>query len=235
MKNHLETAPVIEAFSQSADCPLCRLRAMLEQESVKRCLGGAVMEPSIRIITNATGFCRSHHVMLMAEKDYHGYALMMQTRLKQVHEGSKSYLNGISSSAWKRRAKAREWSRIIKKAVSSCVICERINDTMNRYMELIIQLFNQDAGFRQLLHQAPALCMIDLPLLLDQAEKHLSGKMQSEFYQVLSEQVEKAFYTAQTDLDALCESFHYGSEQKNNPNIHGALERAVNLLRGKTF
>ena len=47
MKNHLETAPVIEAFSQSADCPLCRLRAMLEQESIKRCLGGAVMEPSI--------------------------------------------------------------------------------------------------------------------------------------------------------------------------------------------
>ena len=56
-----------------------------------------------------------------------------------------------------------------------------------------------------------------------------------DFLKTVSRQLTDTFGIAQADLDALCSSFHYGSEHKSNPRIHEALERAVNLLRGKTF
>ena len=59
--------------------------------------------------------------------------------------------------------------------------------------------------------------------------------MQRTFLDAVSRKTLAVFKTAQEDLDALCSSFHVGSEHKNNPRCKGALERAVNLLRGHTF
>ena len=47
MKDHLETAPVIDAVRSKDGCPICRLRGMIETQTVERYLGGAVMEPFI--------------------------------------------------------------------------------------------------------------------------------------------------------------------------------------------
>ena len=56
MKDHLETAPVIDAVRNQGVCPFCQLREMVEKQTVERYLGGSVMEPDIRIRTNAVGF-----------------------------------------------------------------------------------------------------------------------------------------------------------------------------------
>ena len=44
MKDHLETAPVIDALHHG-DCPFCQLRDMSERQTIERYLGGAVTEP----------------------------------------------------------------------------------------------------------------------------------------------------------------------------------------------
>ncbi len=235
MKDHLETAPVIDAVRNQGVCPFCQLREMVEKQTVERYLGGSVMEPDIRIRTNAVGFCRNHHQLLMAQKDYHGYALMMQTRLRTVAEQLTPAVKGIAGISLFGQKNASALMRQLAESTGRCLICENMADTMSRYMDIFMKLYRESAPFRADYERGSGVCLYDLPLLIQKAQTHLMPAQRKDFMATLSRQMTATLGTAQEDLDALCSSFHYGSEHKNNPRIHEALERAVNLLRGKTF
>ncbi len=235
MKDHLETAPVIDAVRNHAVCPFCQLRDMIEQQTVERYLGGAVMEPDIRIRTNAVGFCRTHHQLLMAQKDYHGYALMMQTRLKTVSSQLAPAVKGLAGISLFGNKNVSSLLRQLDESTGRCLICENMADTVGRYMDIFMKLYREDSSFRSDFGNGSTVCLRDLPLLLQKSQLQLSPSLRKDFLETVSRQLSGAFDTAQEDLDALCSSFHFGSEHKNNPRIHQALERAVNLLRGKTF
>ena len=234
MKDHLETAPVIDAVRENA-CPFCQLRDMIEQQTVERYLGGSVMEPDMRIRTNAVGFCRTHHKQLMSLKDYHGYALMMQTRLKTVAAELSPAVKGLSGSSLFEKKNAAALQKQAIAATQRCLVCENMADTVSRYMDIFMKLYREDEGFRTDFGKGPGVCLYDLPAFLQKAQTHLLPSQRKALFDTLSRQLADTLKTAQEDLDALCSSFHYGSEHKNNPRIHEALERAVNLLRGKTF
>ena len=235
MKDHLETAPVIDAVRSHDLCPFCQLREMIEQQTVERYLGGSVMEPDIRIRTNATGFCRMHHRQLMAQKDYHGYALMMQTRLKTVAGQLAPAVKGLANTSLFGKKNADALQKQLIELDSRCLICENMADTVGRYMDIFMKLYREDEHFRSDFAAGPGVCLYDLPLLLQKAQTAMLPAQRKQLLETVSRQVTSTLGTAQEDLDALCSSFHYGSEHKNNPRIHAALERAVNLLRGKTF
>ena len=57
MKYTLDTLPVLDAYRENCECPLCRLRISCEDQYVDSMLGAAYMEPECRIKTNETGFC----------------------------------------------------------------------------------------------------------------------------------------------------------------------------------
>ena len=235
MPTHIETAPVLEAVRQPDECPFCQLRRMIEQQTVERYLGGSVMEPDIRIKTNAVGFCREHHRQLMAQKDYHGYALMMQTRLKTVGEQLAPSIQALSGGGLFEKKNLAAAQRRFAEASGRCLICENLNDSIARYMETFMKLYREEGAFRADYERGVGVCLYDLPLLLDKAQSHLPPQARKTLLAAVAKQLDSAFGTTQADLDALCSSFHYGSEHKNNPRIHQALERAVNFLRGKTF
>ena len=234
MKDHLETAPVIDAVRSKDGCPICRLRGMIETQTVERYLGGAVMEPDIRLRTNAVGFCRTHHRQLMAQKDYHGYALMMQTRLREVGKQLAPAAAGLPGTTLLEQKRVAALRRQLREAVGGCLVCQNMRETVSRYLDIFMKLYREDGSFRADFDQGPGLCLEDLDLLLGAAGSLPSG-LRRELLNAVSTQLKAGFATAQADLDALCSSFHYGSEEKNNPRIHQALERAVDLLRGKTF
>ena len=235
MKDHLETAPVIDAVRNRSLCPFCQLRDMVEKQTVERYLGGSVMEPDTRIRTNAAGFCRTHHQQLMALKDYHGYALMMQTRLRTVAEQLAPAVKGLSGGSLFGSKNTSALQRKLEETTGRCLVCENMADTVSRYMDIFMKLLREDERFRADFSNGPGVCLYDLPLLLQKAQTHLSPQLRKSFLDTVSRQLSGTLHTAQEDLDALCSSFHFGSEHKNNPRIHEALERAVNLLRGKTF
>ena len=235
MKDHLETAPVWDAVRQTQQCPFCALRSMIEKQSVERFLGGAVMEPDIRIRTNAAGFCPAHHRMLMEQKDYHGYALMMDTRLKEAVGQAAPVLSALAKGSLFGGRNTDKAARKLLEITSRCLVCESMRDHVKAYRETFFRLYRQDGAFRAAFAAGHGVCLSDLPDLVSDAGKHLSGEVQRGFLEAVSKTALQSFETAQEDLDALCSSFHVGSEHKNNPRCRGALERAVNLLRGSTF
>lgn len=235
MKDHLETAPVWDAVRQKGQCPFCALRSMIEKQSVERFLGGAVMEPDIRIRTNAAGFCPAHHRMLMAEKDYHGYALMMDTRLREAAAQAAPVLSSLGKGGLFGGRNTEKAAQKLRAVTSRCLVCESMQDHVRAYRETFFRLYQEDSDFRAAFAAGHGVCLSDLPDLVSEAGRRLSGERQRAFLEALSAAALRTMDTAREDLSALCSSFHVGSEHKNNPRCRGALERAVNLLRGSTF
>ena len=235
MKEHIETAPVIEAVQQHETCPICQLRNMIEQQTVERYLGGAVMEPDIRIRTNEVGFCRTHHQLLMAQKDFHGYALMMQTRLRYAIQKVSPAIRGLSKGHGWRNKQLASARHEIGSCIGHCLICDGTAKTIERYATVFFKLYREDSTFRSEFAKSAGFCLPDMEMMLEKAAGALSGAALQSFLETVSTQADQVFGTTQADIDALCSSFHFGSEEKNNPRIHQALERSVNLLRGKTF
>ena len=84
MRYHIDTIPVWDAVKLEGECPLCALRRKNELLDVERFLGASVMEPDTRIQVNDRGFCAHHQVLLYAQKNRLGHALMMHTHLKET-------------------------------------------------------------------------------------------------------------------------------------------------------
>ena len=66
MKQTICTIPVTDVFIEKDGCPFCRLEKKLEESYARYITGDAKMEPTVRIETNKTGFCK-HHLQLMFE------------------------------------------------------------------------------------------------------------------------------------------------------------------------
>ena len=235
MRDHLETAPVWDAVRQTKQCPFCALKEMIERQSVERYLGGSVMEPEIRLKTNAAGFCSAHHQMLMAQKDYHGYALMMDTRLREALKDAQPVLNALEKGGLFGGRNPEKAAQKLRSITARCLICESVRDHVKAYTDTFFRLYQKESEFRTAFENGHGVCLDDLPDVLQEAGRRLSGDTQQTFLKACARTSLASLYAAQEDLDALCSSFHVGSEHKNNPRCQGALERAVNLLRGSTF
>ena len=98
---HLDTIPILDAYKQETECPLCAMEAACERQFLDVALGGAMMEPDTRVATNEKGFCAEHFRKLYAMENKLSLALMTHTHLKDV----------IASAHKAAESCARRWTR----------------------------------------------------------------------------------------------------------------------------
>ena len=94
MKYTLDTLPVLDAYRENCECPLCRLRISCEDQYVDSMLGAAYMEPECRIKTNETGFCTRHFELMYQRRNRLGLALMTHTHMQEVAKDLKRIHDG---------------------------------------------------------------------------------------------------------------------------------------------
>lgn len=98
MKYTLDTLPVLDAYRENSECPLCRLRIACEDQYVDSMLGAAYMEPDCRVKTNEVGFCPRHFQLMFERRNRLGLALMTHTHLQQVERDLKTILESGGGS-----------------------------------------------------------------------------------------------------------------------------------------
>jgi hypothetical protein len=86
LRQHLDTAPVLEKLRAGGECPLCALKRENEASYVDYFLGGSVMEVSARQEVNQKGFCARHLRLLFNANNRLGLALMESSHLKEILE-----------------------------------------------------------------------------------------------------------------------------------------------------
>ena len=84
MREDICSIPISEIFEPKDGCPICRLRDVLEERTIKYITGAAMMEPDVRIETNKQGFCRLHYGQMLNCRKKLNVALMNAPRERKA-------------------------------------------------------------------------------------------------------------------------------------------------------
>lgn len=217
MKEQIYTIPINEAMEAETECPLCMLFRKCEEEEVDYVLGAAMMEPDFRIESNKKGYCRRHFEMMFKKTNKLSLALVMETHLaeneNQFAEFGKAVealKDGKQGLFKKNNSKqtASELAQMLKEREGSCVICDKINYTMGRYISVFADMWRTEPEFRKKAEESKGFCLPHTRMLLEVADK-LPEKDRTEFVVFLYEKQKSELERIRGDVHKFILKFDY--------------------------
>ncbi|MBE5808067.1 MAG: ABC transporter substrate-binding protein [Clostridiales bacterium] len=244
-KEHIDTMPVWDAYRMDVECPLCELKKKAETSNVDYFLGESVMEPDQRIEVNNKGFCPRHFKQLYDAGNRLGLGLMADTHTKEVLRKLKdceAALTNGSSGESKRRfgflPKKMDVSQVaetLKAMTESCVVCERMEKSMERYIYTVLYMYKHEKDFPELFRASKGVCLTHYYELVVGAGKELSGDDQASFLGDLARLESENFDRIEKEVNWFTQKFDYKNEDKPWGNSRDAVKRSVNKLREKVI
>ena len=238
MKYTLDTIPVLDAYKTGCECPLCQLRIACEDSYVDSMLGAAYMEPDCRVRTNEVGFCTRHFQLMYDRRNRLGLALMTHTHMQEVISSVEAILKadtpargGLLASLRGSRDEGGTPQKI-RARMSGCVICEQMEGAVNRYAYTIAQLYGTNSEFKAMFDASKGFCLPHLALVLEMAEKTLSGEALRAFKAAVSAVELPNLKRIEGELEWFTLKFDYRNTDKPWGNSRDAVERAINKLMG---
>ncbi len=247
MRYHIDTIPVWDSMKLDGECLLCALRRRVELGEAERYLGASVMEPDTRIQVNEKGFCRDHHAMLYTMSNRLGHALMLEShtartrerlkkQLSEVRKSAKAYSDSSLLDRMKKTQGARQSLETsiskVSSMVSTCIMCDSINENMERYLRTFFHLYQTDADFRKHLAESKGVCLDHLTQLIRLAPDALPAREVSPFITLLCDLTEKSMTRIQEDISWFIKKFDYRYQSQPWKTSQDAVPRTINKLRG---
>lgn len=193
MKEHNYTIPLTEAIEEGGGCFLCKIEKELSDRALEYYMGAAVMEPSVRIETNARGFCRTHGEAMLAMPKKLPLILALQTRLDTLE---KEFVKA------KKPGKHRE---------KTCAVCERVSRQMDKCIENCLWLLQKEPDFLEKYLQSEGVCLSHFYALAAKM-----GKGDAALYKVLHTHMAEKLARLRGDMDTFARSFDYQSAPVKN-------------------
>ena len=222
MKYQLETFPVLEALEQKEKCPFCVLKQNCEQKELERCLGGSVMEPDCRIVINEKGFCYNHHKGLYALQNRLGHALL-------VHSNSITIIDKLKKIKNTKKSKAQVMA--LQELFSSCVICEAVENNLERYFYTFVYLYQKEEDFKIKWQNNQEMCLPHATALIKSAWQHAHKKVAQELSDEVLDRLLANLIQTEKDLEWFTLKFDYRNADLPFGNSRQALPKMINILR----
>ncbi len=230
MAEKIYTIPVNEAFEASeADhacgCPFCALYNKLEENELERILGAAMMEPDVRIETNAQGFCDTHFRMMFVRKNRLGMGLILESHLDELRKK-------IKPKALSLKAPGAEAEAVLEKLEGDCYVCNRIAFAFNKMVETAAFLWDTDPDFRKKTEHQPYFCLPHYRRFVSTARRTMNKKKFGEFYTAVSSLENAYLDKLSEDVSWFCKKFDYRYDAEPWYDAKDAIERAMRTLSG---
>lgn len=223
MAEKIYTIPVNEAFDKKDGCPFCTLYEMLVAREFEILMGGAMMEPDVRIATNEKGFCDEHFAMLLGLQKRLQAGLMLESHLSE--KVIPTLKGGVLAKPDKVGARAMELA-------GDCYICDRVTDKLTKMFETAAYLFETDGAFKKKLAEQPYFCLRHYGRFVKTASYELGKKRFAEFYEIISEKEKSYAGTLLEDVSWYCKKFDYRYRDEDWKNSKDSLERTRAFLCG---
>ncbi len=227
MLETIYTIPVNEAFDEADGCPLCLLHRKLEETELDLILGASMMEPQTRIQTNEQGFCAEHFSMMLQRKNRLGLALMLESHLDFLRarwkpEGPAALLKKPGSTS----------SALARQLETSCYICGRIHEKMEKMVENAVWMWESEEEFRQKTAKQKFFCLPHYRVFLEAGRKQLDRRRFASFCSALDGVVLSYLDSLREDIRWFCKKFDYRYEAEPWGNAKDAPERVLRFLKG---
>lgn len=192
MKETIYTIPINEAMDEKSPCPLCILKKRLESSEVEYTVGPAMMEEDFRELTDKYGFCRRHLRELNSCSKALPLALIFDTHFKEIEKILNTDITEKKGVFKKGESGSEKFVKNMKRATRSCLICTRIEETFDRYVDNFVYLMRKDKDFLNKVLESDGFCMEHFSVLAEKAREKMSPKeFEAKFLPVIKLQKEK--------------------------------------------
>lgn len=252
MRDKIYTIPVTEAFNIDCECSICKLEDNLSEQYVTYILGPSLMEPDKRQETNKLGFCGKHFEMLNNSKiNVLGLGLILETHLSYQNKifaellSNKPDINKDKSSSLFQSFKTKISPKnnelnssvddIIFKVdslIKSCTICEKINSTLERYIEVILYLWKEEPDFKKVFNSKKGFCLKHFKRILLSTKKYYSSKEASDFLNILIPMEIDNLKRLEDEVSWFCKKFDYRNNDAPWKNSKDSVSRSIQKLSG---
>ncbi len=239
MKEKIYTIPLNEAFETNCECALCHLEKQLEKEAVEYSLGAAMMEPDFRIESNEKGFCNAHYSMMFSMPNKLSLALILDTHLEELSKKFDSLsqdfdnLTTEKNKLFKKTSvsadKISEW---FNKNKTSCVICDKVNTTMKRYIEVFFYMWTHDENFKNKVVSSKGFCLSHFDMLFENSFKYLNKKEASEFLNIIYKKEKEELGRIREDIHKFTLKFDYRNKDMEWGTAIDAPKRTIEKISG---
>lgn len=232
MAETIYSIPINEAFEQYDGCPLCRLRAKLEQDSLDYTLGAAMMEPDVRTEMNRLGFCRQHFARMSAMRSSLSLALILESHLDLVI-GRLDVPAAGGKRLLKKAASSEDAGSAAKQLSESCYICSRVAGFEEKYIDNTLHLYRTDERFRKKLASQPLFCLEHAGQLLTRGAASLSPAVYESIYADITHILRTAAAKCRSDVTEFTRSFdHRNAGKPMSDDARSSTPRSISLLAG---
>ena len=215
MKETIYTIPLTEALGEKCDCAFCYLEDKLEREQVEYTLGPAMMEPDFRDLTNEKGFCRRHTEKLAKGQKALPFSLVLETRsisvINLLEQAAPKTKKGLFS---KEKSGSEQLRDVLKGIVSTCLICERIEKTLLKFLKTFWYLYDKEADFREKVLLGNGYCLRHFSALLETADEVKGAKKEIYVKEIYDLEMGKLIKT-KDDIQGFIKQFDYRSDKEN--------------------
>lgn len=233
MKEKIYTIPVNDAFDADYECPICYMKKVLEEDAINYVLGPSYMEDDVRTATNELGFCSYHIEELSTRKNTLGLALMLHTHMIKSTKDMKKLVPSNNSGLFKKKADPSALIEYIKKLQHSCYVCDKVNITLDRYMDTILMLWDKEETFREKFKNCKGFCTNHFGVLYEASTKKFSGKKYDLFIEELSNVYFENIQRVSDDLDWFIKKFEYQNQNESWKSSRDAVPRTIIKMNGK--
>ncbi len=230
MRESILTIPVNEVFEPKCGCPICAMRNTVEDHISEYIMGAAMMEPDVRIETNALGFCHRHFNLLLKQNNRLSLGLMLNTRLAEIRSEIFEKKETIFT---KKDAKLKKSSEIEK----TCFVCSKVEWGVSHMLETFYKMFKVDEGFRKLYSEQEYICIPHYNLLMTKAEQFLKKDDLKAFYEATDKLAGDYLKALNDDVAQFCDSFDYRNAKmlhnEEMEHVRNSIERAIEFITSR--
>lgn len=239
MKEKIYTIPVNEAYDTDCECPLCLLERQLEAEAVDYALGAAMMEPDYRIESNAKGYCQKHYSMMFKKPNKLSLALVLDTHLAEIRSKIEKYEKTAKNLAvgglFSKNPVAGfndSLCPILENLDKSCMVCEKIEHTMQRYIDVLLYMWANDSEFKKKFDKSKGVCLPHFDALCRASVKSLNKKDASQFVYELCKKQNEELERIQEDIHKFTLKFDYRNADMEWGTAKDAPIRTIEKIAG---
>lgn len=222
MQYHIDTGLIYEKFTENSACPLCAIKKIIEAQVVHEFLNDAVMEDDTHIEVVKKGFCAKHFDQMFHSPNKLSLALQINANADNVRQ--------LISCA-KNASSAKKVADKIDQNLSSCVVCDYVENSMVKYYKTIAQMYLQEKDFYKYLIRSHGFCMHHYAELLRYAS--CAGFATKDYIKALSDTQTRAFNDMQENLKTFCVKHDYRNAMTPLGKAENALPEARERFYGK--
>jgi len=225
MHDNITTIPISELLEAKDGCPICRLRDEVERRTVEFILGGAVMEPEVRKVTNKQGFCHLHFQQMLGQKNKLAVALLLDSHLAEC--------DGLLAPGGFLKKNAARSLPLVREQTEDCFVCRRVQWGMEHLLDTLVRLWQKEPEIKAAWESQPTLCLPHYVSLCRTAEASLAKKDAAAFAAEAAALSRKGLTELRSDVAWFCQKHDYRHKDADWGASRDSVERAVAYLTAR--